>query len=757
MKKRKSLTINIIAIFLIFNILSVAFFTLFVQKNGQTEAIRYARESSLEVISEKSELISLAFEHIHNRTKSIGMYMEDMLSYNVDDKLSDEYFFTDDGTITRKRNETKYNKQQSNVIVPNTTPLSKELIREINLTEKLDKYFEQVSETEDTTWCYIVTKENLLRCSPYSQLKDFFSSDHSQISDIFYTQASDKNNPEHEAIWTAPYYDYLGTGWTMTCSQPIYEEDGELFGVICLDMSISKIKEKYFNGFSLGKSGKICWMSNDGQVYYYTDYENLTAEQGEIFEKNIFDTEMSPERENVLRNYVINRDSGIQFFSENGQQVMLVYSQVSGTDSVLFMQIEMAEFNALSDASAKGLIVIVVLDLLLAIFFAVILYRGFSKPMRALTERAERISKGDYSSIYPDEKMTDGYYEIVQLNQAFKSMNENIEKYTENLIDKNREINTILEAIDEGLMIVDLDGKVNLKSKEFVNIPSVNLMRGISEVAISQQSKTEKIVEGGEVYKNTYYPIIKDNNVCKIVVSSECITKTELMEKELQQIEKMAGVGQLSAAIVHELKNILALIKGAAYILDITSTKNKEEIHTIQKAADEAENVIRTLLDFSGRDRNGSEMIHIGTVINQILLLSKKEIIRKGICVSKKIDDECYVNSNSREAIKVILQNIILNAIQAVDYDGKIEICCCREEGKVIVHIRDNGPGIKVKPKEKIFEPFMSTKEDGHGIGLWITKRLMDSLAGEITIKETSNGETEFTLFIPANREEAPK
>lgn len=757
MKKRKSLTINIIAVFLIFNILSVAFFTLFVQKNGQTEAIRYARESSLEVINEKSELISLAFEHIRNRTKSIGMYMEDMLGDNVADKLSNEYIFTDDGTITRKKDETKYNKQQSNVIVPNTTPLSKELIREINLTEKLDKYFEDVSETEDTTWCYIVTKENLLRCSPYSQLNNFFSSDHSQISDIFYTQASGTNNPEHEAIWTAPYYDYLGTGWTMTCSQPIYEKDGELFGVICLDMSISKIKEKYFDGFSLGKSGKICWMSNDGQLYYYTDYENLTAEQGEIFEKNIFDTEMSQEREAALRNYVVKGESGIRFFSENGQPIMLVYSQVSGTDSVLFMQIEMAEFNALSEASAKGLIAIVVLDLLLSILFAIILYRGFSKPMRALTERAERISNGDYSSIYPDDKITDGYYEIVQLNQAFKSMNENIEKYTENLIDKNREINTILEAIDEGLMIVDLDGKVNLKSKEFVNIPSANLMHGISEVAISQKSISEKIVADGEVYKNTYYPIIKDDDVCKIVVSSECITKTELMEKELQQIEKMAGVGQLSAAIVHELKNILALIKGAAYILDVTTTESKEEIHTIQKAADEAENVIRTLLDFSGRDRNGSEMIHIGTVINQILLLSKKEIIRKGICISKKIDDECYVNSNSREAIKVILQNIILNAIQAVEFDGKIEICCCRKDGDVIVHIRDNGPGIKVEPKEKIFEPFMSTKKDGNGIGLWITKRLMDSLAGQITIEETSDGETEFTLFIPANREEASK
>lgn len=757
MWRRKSLAVNIIAVFMVFNILSIVFFSLYVQKSDERESIKYARESSLEVIKEKGELISLAFEHIKNRTESIGMYMEDNLKQSVSSGLSPEYLHLDDGTITRIKDSNKTDLAQSNIIVPNTTPLSKELIREINLTEGLDKYFEQISETEDTTWCYIVTKENLLRCSPYSNLNNFFASDHSQISDIFYTQAGDKNNPEHKAIWTNPYYDYLGTGWTMTCSQPVYENDGELFGVICLDMSINKIKEKYFNDFSLGESGKICWMSNEGQMYYHTDFDNITAEQGEIFEKNIFDTDISNDKEKILRNYVLKGGSGIKFFVEDGKETMLVYTQITNNDSVLFMQIDMSEFSALYDSSLNGLRLIVFFDVILAIIFAVILYKRFSKPMNKLIKQAERITEGNYASVHFEDETQGIYYEIIRLNQAFEAMRKSIELYTENLIDKNKEIHTILEAIDEGLMIVDLEGNVNLKSKEFVNIPNENLQKGIDTVATSKESMTEKIILGGEIYKNVYYPIIKSDDVSKIVVSSECITKTELMKKELQQIEKMAGVGQLSAAIVHELKNILAVIKGAAYILNITNENGKEEINTIQKAVDEAENVIRTLLDYSGRDRNGSEMIHIGTVINQILLLSKKEIIRKGITVKKNIDNECYVNSTSREAIKVILQNIILNAIQAVNFDGRIDISCLQNNEEVIVKIKDNGGGIKIHPKEKIFDPFISTKEDGNGIGLWITKKLMTSLNGEIIIDEPNKGETEFTLCIPTNRKEQEK
>ena len=165
--------------------------------------------------------------------------------------------------------------------------------------------------------------------------------------------------------------------------------------------------------------------------------------------------------------------------------------------------------------------------------------------------------------------------------------------------------------------------------------------------------------------------------------------------------------------------------------------------------------MISTLLDFSKRDKDGSEMIHLGTLVNQILLLSKKEIIGKGIVIKKEIDKEFYVNSNGREAIKVILQNIIINAIQAVHCEGEIVIECCRKADNAFIRIKDNGDGIKVIPKEKVFEPFLTTKEKGTGIGLWITKRLVDTLEGEIILREPKDGGTEFIVLIPVERKEA--
>lgn len=758
-KFRKSLAANITVIFLIFNILSIILFTYYVMAKEESKSIEYAKKSMQEIVDEKSELISIRFDRIQAHVQLLGTWFEKLLMKGSDEQtLSDEYYLKEKGTMIRKKDPEKDEKGQSNIILPVPSELTSNMIEEINLTEELDGPFEQILKSEAVTWAYVVTRDNLLRCSPYSGLTDAFKGNHNQIQDVFYTTADEKNNPKREPVWTKPYTDYLGTGWTMTCSQPIYDKDDDFYGVICLDIAINDIKEKYFEGFSLGSSGKVYWLDKEGNIFYHTDYDEIAESQGKVYEKNIFvEEEMAAEKEASIKT-ALKEDSGITVFSEKGDQKMMVYSQITGTDSVLMIEMDMKEFMAENQMDLKKAAVLIIIDLFLAICFAAILYNRFSRPMKELVHRANRISNGDYSWIQTEyDRGDETYYEVSQLNQAFKTMNSSIEAYTETLIDKNREISTILETIEGTLMIVDMNGNVRIQSKASAGSTERSIAKAIERIQQEKGSFTEQLVVDGEVYKNVYYPIMRENGeIDKIVISSECITKNILMEKEMQQLEKMAGVGQLSAAIVHELKNVLALIKGAAYILGLLDEeeKGKKEIDTIMKAVEEAENVITTLLDFSKRDESGSEMIHIGTLFNQILLLSKKEIIGKNIQVKLDVDEGCYVYSSGREAMKVILQNIILNAIQAVSVDGEIGISCYEEEGWARVTIRDNGGGIRIEPKERIFEPFVTTKDKGTGIGLWITKRLVDSLDGRITVAQTENRETEFVVSIPTNRSE---
>ena len=139
----------------------------------------------------------------------------------------------------------------------------------------------------------------------------------------------------------------------------------------------------------------------------------------------------------------------------------------------------------------------------------------------------------------------------------------------------------------------------------------------------------------------------------------------------------------------------------------------------------------------------------MGTVIKQILLLSRKTLIRQNIEVTEMIDDDCYINMGSPEALKVILQNIIINAIQAIGKDGVIDIFCGRKDASIIVIVKNSGEPIPNELREKIFDPFYTTKSDGNGIGLWITRRLTDALGGTVTVLEDEQNMTEFDIVLP--------
>ena len=116
LKFRKSLTTNIVVIFLLFNIISVMIFTFYMRGMGQSESSRYAEQSSLEIIKEKSELISIIFDRIRNRTELLELCMEDILTESVPSKLDEnKYYIAENGVLFRKFDPQKTATAQSNI------------------------------------------------------------------------------------------------------------------------------------------------------------------------------------------------------------------------------------------------------------------------------------------------------------------------------------------------------------------------------------------------------------------------------------------------------------------------------------------------------------------------------------------------------------------------------------------------------------------------------------------------------------------
>ncbi|WP_324825630.1 ATP-binding protein [Sinanaerobacter sp. ZZT-01] len=773
---RKSLVTNILIVFILFNAISLLVFTFFVIQQDKQTARRNVESSLLELASEKANSISMIMKNVAYEAENTATWAEKYITdTDRGDTLSDEYYFNNLGTLMRKKSEKE--PDCSAVFFPANQELTSDAIRVINLTEKLDARFQEVKQRQDTVrWIYISTEEGLLRCYPYFGM-GVFMPNHQQKEDPFYVDANEQNNPERKTIWTKPYVDYLGTGWLISCSHPVYYKNS-LFGVVSADIGISTLREKFLTDFNLGESGLIYLLSENGDIIFHPKYVTPVTKQGQLFLDNIFDKEETNESKRKALNIALSEEKGMTSYAladGSGSLRTLAFAPVKGMPWRLVLEIDRSEYTAIHRIERNNFLIFLLFLFAAILIFGFILLKKYSKPMNELVNQAKGIASGNFR----ETKHLEGYSEIETLSDAFCFMSEHVEEYTESLLEKNREIESIFNSISGILMIVTPDGEIRMMNKKgkrllgllgnykrycydiFSNGEGICKGCKIREVITGKESAYARMAIDGEIYNNAYYPIINRNNeVEEIVVFSQRVTKSILMEKELQQAEKLAGIGQISSAIAHELKNPLTVIKGSMYLLDAyTRTEEecevKEIIKTVSETVKEAEKVIYSLLDFSAREEDKDVLVDMTKIINQILLLNNRDCIRYGILIEKHFEPDPFLYYGKAEPLKNIFQNIIANAIKALNEGGKIKINGCVEgEGgnkKVRIRIEDDGIGIPSENLEKIFTPFFTTDqlESGTGLGLWITKMLVEKMGGKIEVESQVGIGTAFILYFP--------
>ena len=233
------------------------------------------------------------------------------------------------------------------------------------------------------------------------------------------------------------------------------------------------------------------------------------------------------------------------------------------------------------------------------------------------------------------------------------------------------------------------------------------------------------------------------------------------VEEQLQASQKLSALGQLSASLAHEIKNPLGSIKGTAEILldDFPENHPKREfVKILTKEVERLNASVDEVLHFSrgsliaGPIENSESL---SQVIDRVCKLLKTELSNKKIDIQLKdleIGDECVVDGNR---FSQVFMNILLNAVDAVKKQGKIEVALVKEKEGVSVFISDNGPGVSEVEKDRIFQPFYSKKENGTGLGLSISRKIVESFGGSLTASDLKWGGACFHVQIPLSKEPA--
>lgn len=241
---------------------------------------------------------------------------------------------------------------------------------------------------------------------------------------------------------------------------------------------------------------------------------------------------------------------------------------------------------------------------------------------------------------------------------------------------------------------------------------------------------------------------------------------------ELAQKEKLAAVGQMTASIAHEIKNPLGIIQGSAQV--VANAERPMEMR--EKAADfilqEVERLNNTLtafLDFAKPPTPSFQRVDLTAVLEGILISIEQQYAKKGFVIDKDFPAMAPVILADPDQVKEVFWNVFLNAVQSMPDGGKIQVSIKVEKGLVRVEeslipikgltarrpdvlavtVTDQGCGISQAQRVKIFDPFVSFKDNGIGLGLSIVEQIIKSHKGQIKIDSKPGKGTRFKVSFP--------
>jgi two-component system NtrC family sensor kinase len=356
----------------------------------------------------------------------------------------------------------------------------------------------------------------------------------------------------------------------------------------------------------------------------------------------------------------------------------------------------------------------------------------------------------------------------------------------ENVLHAKKEWERTADAIRDVVMIIDRDWLVRRGNRRLAELGGV-AVEGLhgrkchallasrdqicpacpaaTTLQTGEEADAEVLREEGEaIFQVWSYPILDaSGSLESVAVYEKDITDYKWMQQQLVQAEKMGVLGQLAAAVAHELNNPLSGVLSFSQILLKEMDPGLpyvEDLKNIEHAALRCKKIVEDLLAFSRKPETGRhEPVGLHEVIEQSLSLLLPKLEAKGTRVELDLPSSLPRLPIHPDPLHQILVNLIANAHDAIDRDGvlKLEARHAKEKNRkyIFLSVQDTGPGISQKNMKRIFEPFFTTKGpgEGTGLGLSICQRLMESFGGSIEVSSSTAKGTTFLLKFPLTQE----
>lgn len=262
-------------------------------------------------------------------------------------------------------------------------------------------------------------------------------------------------------------------------------------------------------------------------------------------------------------------------------------------------------------------------------------------------------------------------------------------------------------------------------------------------------------------FRMTFYPVPgPDGGLAHLVVVRRDITQDVFLERRLQKSERLAAIGELSMFISHEIRNPLFAIAGFANALlrakDLGEA-SREKAAIILSESKRLDDILKDIINFSRPTASKPGEVDLGEVARRTASLLRLGLENQGITLELELSPEAPVARGDPDTMTQCLLNCLNNAMEAMPEGGHITVSTGLDGGRVYLAVADDGPGIAADILPQVFNPFFTTRDRRSGLGLAMTKKILEDLGGTVEIESAPGHGTAVTLLLPPFLELSPE
>lgn len=355
-------------------------------------------------------------------------------------------------------------------------------------------------------------------------------------------------------------------------------------------------------------------------------------------------------------------------------------------------------------------------------------------------------------------------------------------QYSKRLEENQRFLENIFAAFPDAVSVCDLNGniiKCNQATLDLHGYSSEKELIGLNLYALLMQGDGERAKKelekvralgseqnleftlvrrgGDEFLGELSFGAITDSshNSLGLVVVTKDITDRKLLQDQLILSEKLAAVGRLAASFSHDIRNPLAVIKNSTCFLEMRLKENADEkvlkhLRILKEELNFANLMVNDLLDFTRKNPPRLEEADLNETVQFAL---SSVIVPENVTVAFSPGNLPKMLLDQTQ-LQRVFTNLFVNAVQAMPDGGKLTIQTMKNCDTADLSVTDTGVGINEDSLGRLFTPFFTTKRNGVGLGLSISKQIVEAHGGELAVKSKQGQGSAFTIKLPIHLKE---